>query len=387
MPADWPFADPENVAVFTLNRIVRGESPILRVMHDEEDGGWQFLDNDEVAIEEASLVCLREIARLDPSILELADLPLGWVAERVGPGEPWQRAPAVTEEDRERKLVSDIEEVGWHVIMVSEDDKEPSFAYSIGLFRTFDHPEIVVFGLDLEVMHRIINLIGEEVRQGRRFADGQAASGILEGYDIRFLNVAGRHYLEHFGYAHWYYKGDDFPALQCLWPDNQGRFPMDADYAERLRVSVLRVGKRLRGDPAVGPERIPLSLLTQEQGSQMADRIGPLVAPPHPRALHSPADDRLTRRLHRARADLPPLGPIARIVHPMALVAEVGHHPLPCRPRRGFPARSRPSSQARIAGPPSCFSRCDHAAWAASAAAASPGCQALAKSPRCSLAW
>jgi hypothetical protein len=236
MPADWPFADPENLAVFTLKRIVRGESPILRVTHDEEDGGWQFLDRGEVAVEEASLVSLRQMTRIDPSILELADLPLGWVAERIGPGEPWQRAPAVTEEDRERKLVSDIEEVGWHVIMIPEDDEGPSLAYSIGLFHNFAHPEIIIFGLDLDLMHRLINLIGEEVREGRRFADGQDATGVLEGYDVRFVAVAHRHYPEHFGCARWYYNGDDFPALQCLWPDRQGRFPTDTGYPEPLRA-------------------------------------------------------------------------------------------------------------------------------------------------------
>jgi hypothetical protein len=82
----------------------------------------------------------------------------------------------------------------------------------------------------------MINLISEEVRQGRRFADGQAASGILQGYAVRFLHVARRHYPEHVGYAHWFYKGDDFPALQCVWPDKQGRFPMDADCSEPIRA-------------------------------------------------------------------------------------------------------------------------------------------------------
>jgi hypothetical protein len=235
MSDDWPFADPENLAVFTLKRIVRGESPILRVCHDEDDGGWQFLDGGDVAIEEASLVCLRSITEIDPSILELADLPLGWVAERVSTGEQWRRSPGVTEDDVEKKLVSDIEEFGWHVIKIAEDDEGPAFAYSIGLFKTFGHPEIIVFGLDVDLMHRMINLIGEEVRHGRRFADEEAASGVLEGYDVRFKYVARRHYHEHVGYARWFYKGDDFPLLQCLWPDKKGRFPTDSDFARALR--------------------------------------------------------------------------------------------------------------------------------------------------------
>jgi hypothetical protein len=232
----WPFTDPENLAVFTLKRIVQGQSPILRVTHDEDDGGWQFLDGGEVTVEEASLVSLRAMTRLDPSVLELTDLPLGWAASRSGPGEPWQRAPAVTEEDQDKKLISDIQEYGWHVIMIPLDDEGPAFAYSVGLFQTFGHPEIIVFGLDLGVMHQIINLIGEEVRHGRRFADAETVPGILESYDVRFLDVARRHYPDYFGYAHWFYKGDDFPVLQCVWPDKQGRFPTDPDYPEPLRA-------------------------------------------------------------------------------------------------------------------------------------------------------
>jgi hypothetical protein len=166
----------------------------------------------------------------------MADLPLGWVASRDGPGEPWRRAPAVSEEEREKKLVSDVEEFGWHVLLIPEGDEGPPFAYSVGLYRTFGHAEVIVLGLDLDLMHRMINLIGDEVRQGRRFDDGGTASGILEGYDVRFHAVVRRHHAEHFGYAHWFYKGDDFPALQCLWPDKQGRFPTDGDFAEPLRA-------------------------------------------------------------------------------------------------------------------------------------------------------
>jgi hypothetical protein len=84
-------------------------------------------------------------------------------------------------------------------------------------------------------MHRMINLIGEEARQGHRFADGEATSAFLEGHDVRFKEVARRHYHEHVGYASWFYKGDDFPALQCLWPDKQGRFPTESGFAEALR--------------------------------------------------------------------------------------------------------------------------------------------------------
>ena len=187
MPEDWPFDDPEDVAAYTLKRIVRGESPIRFVSHDADDGAWQFLDGLDASVEDAALVCLREMARIDPSLLELAELPLGWVAERERPGEPWSKAPAVTEADRDRKLASDVEEFGWHVALIPEDEEGPAFAFSIGLFRKFGHPEVVVFGLGIEAMHEIVNLIGEEVRRGRRFSGGRKCLGDHRGIRCQIL--------------------------------------------------------------------------------------------------------------------------------------------------------------------------------------------------------
>ena len=88
----WPFADPKNVAVITLKAIAKGGSPILHVAHDAEDGAWQFLDGSTVSEENASVISLEEITRIDPSVMELADLPLGWYAYRLTANEPWRRA-------------------------------------------------------------------------------------------------------------------------------------------------------------------------------------------------------------------------------------------------------------------------------------------------------
>jgi hypothetical protein len=77
--------------VITLKRIIREGQPILFVTHDEDDGGWQFLDAGAVAVEDAMVVGLGRIVTLDPSIYELADLPLGWKAWRKTRNDPWHR--------------------------------------------------------------------------------------------------------------------------------------------------------------------------------------------------------------------------------------------------------------------------------------------------------
>jgi hypothetical protein len=92
MDAAWPFPDREDTEVITLGRILRGDSPLLLVSHDEDDGGWQFLDGEHVFEEDAALVCLGEMVQFDPSLRELADLPAGSYAWRASRDRPWSRA-------------------------------------------------------------------------------------------------------------------------------------------------------------------------------------------------------------------------------------------------------------------------------------------------------
>ena len=57
----------------------------------------------------------------------------------------------------------------------------------------------------------------------------------------------------------------------------------------------------------------------------MADRVGPILAPPHSTPFESVAYDRLARRLHRAGTNLPAVSNVTRIIHAVFVVAEVLH--------------------------------------------------------------
>jgi len=88
--ANWRFDSPPDEAVITTASILEGQ-PILFVARDEEDGGWQFLDGRDVDIAEAKVVSLMSIVLRDEAILDLTDLPPGWVAERYTSEAPWRR--------------------------------------------------------------------------------------------------------------------------------------------------------------------------------------------------------------------------------------------------------------------------------------------------------
>ena len=137
----------------------------------------------------------------------------------------------------DQQVLDDIEQFGWHVIKVFAEGELPAFAYSIGLFKTFKQPEIVIIGLDLDEMHAIINDIGEEMRKGRRFESKREYSDLLANdVKLRMCAVQEKHYREYFGYGIWYYKDCNFPILQAVWPAKDGHFPDDPEFPDRLRL-------------------------------------------------------------------------------------------------------------------------------------------------------
>jgi hypothetical protein len=95
--SSWTFSDPENVAVITTKSILQGAG-VLYVSHDEEDGAWQFLDGQSVSEADAAVVSLREIVEMDNSLMQLADLPLGWIAWRENKTQPWIREDRIRRE-------------------------------------------------------------------------------------------------------------------------------------------------------------------------------------------------------------------------------------------------------------------------------------------------
>ena len=90
---NWPFEDSPNTAVITTCQVTEQNAPILLVSHDADDGGWQFLAGEPLREADARVVAMRRIWALDPSVGQLADLPLGWQAWRASPLDPWRRSP------------------------------------------------------------------------------------------------------------------------------------------------------------------------------------------------------------------------------------------------------------------------------------------------------
>ena len=96
----WPFTDPTDTGAYTTLRVLNEDYPILLVTHDE-DGAWQVLCGTTNDSDDGRLACLGCLFLRDPSIGELADLPLGWRASRESAGFPWHREASARSRDPE----------------------------------------------------------------------------------------------------------------------------------------------------------------------------------------------------------------------------------------------------------------------------------------------
>lgn len=238
-------------------------APILFAAREEREGSaaceWEFGCGAEAeGVREARLVPLEEIVRRDPSAVEIVLHPRGtalgrnaadarWHTE-VGPvlfpRRPSRRWPRYDPQYPPRRgepldacdlrLMADVAQAGYHVASGLPSGEEPAFAFSVGLFRTFDHPEVAAFGLPPEALEEAIRRIAERIRDGERFDEGDVEQGIVDGRAVAFRRVAPRHYGARLGHAVWYHGGARFPALQAIWSED-GHLPWDRWFPRALR--------------------------------------------------------------------------------------------------------------------------------------------------------
>ena len=140
------------------------------------------------------------------------------------------------EHDREAKriITQHVEKYGWHAAMLETDGYLPTFVYTIGLYKTFGHAELISFGLKLELLHGLLCDCAELIENGYTIESYKPYNQFLDRYPVQFIPVLGAHYPEYFGYAGWFYGSWDFPAIQLVWPDMEGRFPWEEDFNDNL---------------------------------------------------------------------------------------------------------------------------------------------------------
>jgi len=139
------------------------------------------------------------------------------------------------ESEYDKALVADVTRVGWHHIHVQSEGGEPAFAYSLGFYANFDQPEVIVFGLPPppRIAQQLLNIAAIRVAGEKKpYELRKPYEDIAQGMRIAFIPVARKHYPTYLGYGRWFYQSvkAEFPVIQMVWPDKQGRLPWESGY-------------------------------------------------------------------------------------------------------------------------------------------------------------
>ncbi len=83
-------------------------------------------------------------------------------------------------------------------------------------------------------MHEMISRYADLMQAGREFRDGAKVDGILDKPCVlRKVHLPWREPL--LRSASWYYNYEEYPVLQCFWPDRHGYFPWEDHCSKRSR--------------------------------------------------------------------------------------------------------------------------------------------------------
>jgi hypothetical protein len=115
--------------------------------------------------------------------------------------ERWSVGPLISVDVIERKLRDDVKQYGWHVLKVLADEGHSSHTYSVGLYKSFGHPEVVIVGLPGDTAHAFIDNLADEIRDGAVFEAGCRYGHLIDGYDVAFVQVHRGFYQDYFGLA------------------------------------------------------------------------------------------------------------------------------------------------------------------------------------------
>ena len=125
-----------------------------------------------------------------------------------------------------RDLLKLIDEHGWAVRNVGAggNEGEACFSYTVGL-TAFRHPEVVITGMPHKWAHRFLNLIGDEVRRGKRYEHGAVTDEFTDGASVVFLRAEVTEDLTAVEQVY-----GRVNAVQMVWPDSTGRLPWQEGY-------------------------------------------------------------------------------------------------------------------------------------------------------------
>ncbi len=135
---------------------------------------------------------------------------------------------------KKTKTETNVEKYGLEVMGVFGTDYFPTFSYTIGLTKTYNHPEIICFSLSIETAHIILNDVAKIIKAGNKIEIGIDYTNLFVKSSSQFIAVDESNLDEYFGQAFKYYQNKKFNAIQLVWTDTKNKLPWETGFEERF---------------------------------------------------------------------------------------------------------------------------------------------------------
>ena len=137
-----------------------------------------------------------------------------------------------------RGLRATAEERGWSVVSTPTD---PAQVLTVGLWHSFDLPELAMFGLNEPDMRVWIDECVRLLRCRDSASDGDLIDGVISGHQLMLSDVDASWREPLFGVVASFYGTGEVPIRQVVWPDRDGRWPWDDAASEACRTRQPRL--------------------------------------------------------------------------------------------------------------------------------------------------
>lgn len=142
--------------------------------------------------------------------------------------------PSVEEGEQ---LLENIATYGWHCVHVPEMGDRRAFTYTIGLYHTLKHPELLIYGVDADAARDMIKVVAKAAREDKPLDLDQPTDELFDGHSCVFVEVPYSNFHEHIGLGIWFYEGVSFPVRQIVWASEKGRYPWHHEASAKFRAN------------------------------------------------------------------------------------------------------------------------------------------------------
>ena len=143
----------------------------------------------------------------------------------------------VGEDEGEQRVIDDVATYRWHCVSIHPEGDHVGYAFTVGLFQSFGHPELIIFGLSAQIAHQILAIAADAAKAGAPLDLAQPTDALLNDYICCFVEVPRTEYYENVGYCRWYYQGNNFPLYQIVWPSRSGLYPWHEQAPPEFRAA------------------------------------------------------------------------------------------------------------------------------------------------------